>query len=356
VIVRHAADVDGYLAGAALERATLPLIDDEHQSNDAAYHYFDRRPLEGTVYDLDDATGDVTSMLSNADRHDEEYPLFVFVAAGGTAESLDGYDLLSVYGARTVVIEAAAVDPVVTEAAGTTVTTPEAGRSTATTLAANVAAHVNGNVRDDLRHLPAVSFWRDAPEAYVDLAATAGYDSIEVRKLREAVALEAFYQSYEDKRELITDLLFGEGDAERSLASHVSEQYRTRMDTAIETAHANLETTDIGGVSIAILDTDAYTHRYEFPSTDLLLDVLWRDLEETDALLGIDEDEAYVRPALDLDVRSIVEEAGENAPRAGLDAAGARDGHVEFLSGERDAVRDALVAAIAGERSSLAAA
>ncbi len=356
VIVRHAADVDGYLAGAALERATLPLIDDEHQSTDAAYHYFDRRPLEGTVYDLDDATGDVTSMLSNAERHDEQYPLFVFVAAGGTAESLDGYDLLSVYGARTVVIEAAEIDQVVGEAVGTTVTTSGVERSTATTLAANVGVHVNGEIRESVRHLPAVSFWSDTPEAYVDLATEAGYEPAEVRKLREAVALEAFYQSYEDKRELITDLLFGEGDAERSLASHVSEQYRTRMEAAIETARANLETTDIGGVSITILDTDAYTHRYEFPPTDLLLDVLWRELADTDALLGIDEDEAYVRPALDLDVRSIVEEAGENAPKAGLDAAGAREGHVEFLAGERDAVRDALVAAIAGERSSLAAA
>ncbi|MFB6311307.1 MAG: OB-fold nucleic acid binding domain-containing protein, partial [Salinirussus sp.] len=356
IIVRHAADVDGYVAGAALERATLPLIEDEHPDADAVYHYFDRRPLEGTVYDLDDATGDVTTMLSNAERHDEQYPLFVFAAAGGTSESLDGFDLLSVYGAPTVVIEGATVDDVVQETVETVVTSPEGDNLTASTLAANVAAHVNAAVRADLGHLPAVSVWDDVSGDYLDLAADAGYEPADVRKLREAVALEAFYQSYEDKRELITDLLFSQSDAERSLASHVSEQYRTRMDDAIATAQANLETTDIGGIRIAILDTDAYTHRYEFPPTDLLLDVLWRNLDEVDALLGLDEDEAYLRPALELDVRAIVEEANANAPGAGLDAAGAREGHVAFLAGEREAVRDALAAAIAGERSSLAAA
>jgi RecJ-like exonuclease len=45
IVVRHAATADGYVAGTAIERATLPLIREEHQGSDAEYHYFDRRPL-----------------------------------------------------------------------------------------------------------------------------------------------------------------------------------------------------------------------------------------------------------------------------------------------------------------------
>jgi RecJ-like exonuclease len=356
VVIRHAANVDGYVAGAALERTTLPLIREEHQDADAEYHYFDRRPLEGTVYDLDDATGDVTTMLSNAERHGEQLPLFVFVAAGGTAESIDGYDLLSVYGARTLVLEAAAVDEAIENAVGTTVTAPPLGpETTATTLAANVAAAINPEAREDIQHLPAVSFWQDEPASYVDLAAEAGYDAETVRERREAIALEAYYQSYEDKRELISDLLFDPVEGERSLASHVSEQYRTRIDAALETAEANLETETVEGVTVQVLDTEAFTHRYEFPPTDLLLDVLHRTRgSDGDAILGVGTDEAYVRTEADLDVREIVRTAREETPKAGLDARGARDGHVEFLSGERDAVRDALVDALASELSSKA--
>jgi RecJ-like exonuclease len=358
IVVRHAASVDGYVAGAAIERATLPLVREEHQDADAEYHYFDRRPLEGTVYDLDDATGDVTQMLSNAERHDEQVPLFVFAAAGGTRESLDSYDLLDVYGARTLVIEAAAVDDAVREAVETTVTpAADDGETTAAALGANVAAHVD-DVREDVAHLPAVSFWEDVPESYVDLAAEAGYDAEAVRELREAIALEAFYQSYEDKRELIIDLLFGGADGEdETLAAHVSEQYRTRMDTAIETAEANLETETAGEATLLVLDTADYTHRYEFPPTDLLLDVLWRDQRENgDALLGLGTDEAYVRADADVDVREIVAAAAEAVPKAGLDARGAREGRIEFLSGEREAVRDAVLDALGEELSSIAAA
>jgi len=359
VIVRHAASVDGYVGGAALERATLPLVREEHQGADAEYHYFDRRPLEGTVYDLDDATGDVTTMLSNAERHDEQVPLFVFVGAGGTRESLDSYDLLDVYGARTLVVEAATVDEDVREAVGTTVTPQtDDANTTAAALAANVAAHVDEDVRDDLAHLPAVSFWEDAPDAYLDLAAEAGYDESEARELREAIALEAFYQSYEDKRELIVDLLFGEADGEdETLAAHVSEQYRTRMDTAVETALANLETREVDGSTVLVLDTKAYTHRYEFPPTPLLLDVLWRQERDAgDALVGLGTDEAYVRTDADLDVREVVAAATDDAPKAGLDASGAREGRIEFLSGERAAVRDAVLTALGSEFSSVAAA
>jgi RecJ-like exonuclease len=71
VIVRHAATADGYVGGAAIERATLPLVEDAHTGGDAGYHYFDRRPLEGGVYDMEDATKDVTTMLENRDRHGE---------------------------------------------------------------------------------------------------------------------------------------------------------------------------------------------------------------------------------------------------------------------------------------------
>jgi len=352
VVVRHAATADGYVGASALERATLPLIQAEHQSADAEYHYFDRRPLEGAVYDLDDATKDVTSMLSNRERHGETLPLFVFVAAGGTAESLDGFDLLDIYDARRVVVDDGAIDEGIPAAVDVLVS-PTDGGTTSTALATTVGAHVNGDVYDDLEHLPAVSFWEDTPEAYADLAAAAGYDTEDVRKLREAVALEAYYQSYEDKRELISDLLFADqAEDPLRLAGHVSEQFRERMDTEIETAEANIERRDVGGQTVLVLDTDAYTHGYEFPPTPLLLDELYRrHRDEAAALVGVDRDEAYVRASGSVDVRDLAETARADAPGAALSARGARAGRVEFLAGQRDVVREALLDALAGELS-----
>ena len=356
IVVRHADTADGYAASSAIERAALPLIRDEHGAGDAEYHYFDRRPLEGSVYDMNDATKDITTMLQNRDRHGETLPLFVFVGAGGSAESIDGFDLLDTYDARRVVVDERAIEEGVAEAVDILVSPTLEGdyETSATVLGATVAVHVNSDVRAELGHLPAVSFWADTPAQYTALAAETGYDAEDTRMLREAVALEAFYQSYEDKRELISDLLFAdEADDPVGLAEHISEQFRTRLDAEIETAEANIEERTVDGETILVLDTESYTHQYEFPPVTLLLDELARRHEDAGALVGVGTDEAYIRSHADVDVRAVAEQASEAAPKAALDVRGARDGRVEFLAGEREAAQDALIESLADELAAL---
>ncbi|SIS04270.1 DHH family phosphoesterase [Natronorubrum thiooxidans] len=356
VVVRHSATADGYVAGAAIERAVLPLIREKHTREDAEYHYFERRPLDGRVYDMDDATNDVTSMLEARDRHGEQLPLIVLVDAGSTDESVDSYDLLSLYDAETVVIDDSRADDEVADAVSVAVAPSLGGVDvsdlTSTALAANVAAHVNDDVRADLEHLPAVSYWEDTPENYTDLATEAGYDETAVSERREAVALEAYYQSYKDKRELIIDLLFDGSEAVTSrdggLAAHVSEQFRAKLETELETARENLETEDADGVTVAVLDTDAFVHRYNFPTTPLLLDALHRSQRDEGPFvtLGLGDDELHVRATESIDVRELGNTIADAAPNAGVGVVGGQDGHIEFLPGERDAVRAAALEAL----------
>ena len=355
VVVRHAATADGYVAGAALERAVLPLVRREHAAADAEYHYFARRPLDDAVYGMDAATNDVTRMLQDRDRHDEKLPLVVLVGVGSTVESSDGLGLLGVYGAERVVVDAATADAGVGDEVEVLVCPDDAGDLSTGALSATLAATVNEDVRDDVAHLPAVSYWEDAPEAYVSLAEEAGYSAEEARELREAVALEAFYQSYEDKRELVSDLLFGDGPAAArteggiGLASHVSEQFRKKLDDEIETAQANLETREVDGLRVAVIDTDAFTHRFDFPPTPLLVDELHRRNRDDGPFvtLGLGMDELYLRSTEDLDVRAVAGGAKKEAPTAGIAAVGVREGRIEFLAGERDAVTEAVVDAVA---------
>ncbi|WP_435093494.1 DHH family phosphoesterase [Halorubrum sp. N11] len=349
IVVRHPATADGYVAGAAVERAVLPLIREEHAKSDAEYHYFTRRPLDDPVYGMDAATNDATRMLQDRDRHDEQLPLFLLVGTGSTTESADGIDLLSVYGVDAVVVDAEVADPETRDAVDTLVSPQidgvDADLSTGA-LVASLASAVNDEVREDLRHLPAVSYWAETPDRYVELARDAGYDAERVAELREAVALEAYYQSYQDKRELVADLLFEDGG---NLAAHVSEQFREKLETEVQTATENTITEAVDGVEFAVLDTDGYTHRYDFPPTPLLLDDLHRRNAngEAYATVGIGMDELYVRTTADVSVRDVAERAAELAPNADVATAGLREGKIEFLSGERDAVEDAVVAALA---------
>ncbi|QLK26601.1 OB-fold nucleic acid binding domain-containing protein [Natrinema zhouii] len=358
VVVRHGATADGYVAGAAIERAVLPLIREKHTREDAEYHYFERRPLDGRVYDMDAATSDVTSMLEARDRHGEQLPLVVLVDAGSTIESTDGYELLSLYDADSVVIDDSRADDEVGDAVDVAVAPSLAGADvtdvTSTALATNVAAHVNDDVRDDLEHLPAVSYWENTPEDYLELATEAGYDETGVSERREAIALEAYYQSYKDKRELVIDLLFGDDESARprdgDLAAHVSEQFRDKLETELETARENLTVRGLDGVTVSVLDTDAFTHRYNFPTTILLLDALHRsERDRADppyVTLGVGDDELHVRATEPVNVRDLGDAIAEAVPNGGVSVVGGRDGHVEFLPGARDAVREAALEAL----------
>ena len=348
IVVRHPATANGYLAGAAVERAVLPLVAEEYASSDAEYHYFKRRPLESSVYDMDDATMDVTRMLQDRDRHDEKLPVFLLLGAGATAESEDGLDLLDIYDATRVVVDAEPADPEAGDHAAVLVAPDEDDEDDLSVgaLGAELAAAIDDGTRDGLAHLPATSYWETAPGTYARVSDEAGYDADRRRDLREAVALEAYYQSYEDKRELLTDLLFGDGGAD--LAAHVAEQFRVKVNTEVATARENLERTARDGVELALLDTDAYTHRYDFPPTSLLLDELHRRERTDDAFvtIGVGTDELFVRSTFDVDLRAAVDEAREAVPEADLGVADLRDGRVEFLAGRRDDARDAIVDAV----------
>jgi len=351
VVVRHTATADGYVAGAAIERAVLPLVREEHAREDAEYHFFERRPLEDDYYGMDAATDDVTDMLEDRDRHGEQFPLVVLAGAGSTLESAEGYEFLDVYGVERVAIDATVPDEDVIDELAAVVNPHLADADdgvTTSALAANVAAHVNDDSRDHLTHLPAVSYWEETPEAYAELARDAGYDVEDVTELRQAIALEAFYQSYKDKRELVDDLLFGRREG---LSGHVGDQYVEKMGKEKKTARHNLSTRTAEGVRFAIIDTDAFTDRFDFPPAELLLDALHRDLrEEYDepvVTIGTGGDDMHLRAADDLDVRRIASQTESAVPEAGVEVVGGHEGHLEYLAGERDAVVNAVVAAIA---------
>jgi len=352
VVVRHSATTDGHAAGAAIERAVLPLIREEHAANDAEYHFFERRPLEDGVYDMDSATKDVTDMLEARERHGEQLPLVVLADAGATRESAAGYGLLDVYGADRVVVDGGHPDAEIREEVDVLVNPFLAdGREPipSTPLGANVAARVNPSVRDDLRHLPLVAYWTHAPDAYRELAAEAGSDEDRVRTIREAVAFGSYYQCYEDKREIMGDVLFGDGF---SLAEHLAGQFQDRLTAEIETAENNLGCREVQGITFAVLDTEAYTHRFDFPPTDLLLDELHRrqrTAADRVVSLGLDEDELHVRSTEPLDLVAVGDHARAHATEAGIVVVGGPDGYLEFLVGERDSVLEAVVAGVAEE-------
>jgi len=350
VVLRHSATVDGYAGAAAIERAAIPLVREEHEGADATYHYVSRRPLADRIYGMRDAIRDATNMLDAEEQHGEPTPLFVFVNAGSTTESGDGFDLLDAYGADRVVVDADYPDAEM-EAAAAVFVSPHLADSddaedvTTTALAANVAAHVSENAREDVSHLPAVSYRRETPERYRDLARGVGYDQTRVDTVREAIALEAFYGTYDDKRELVSDLLFGE----RDLAQHASEQFRERVDSELRTTDPHLEHHDANGATVGVLDVDAFTNTYDFPPAETLLSELLARNDDLAAVVGVDEDRLLAEAGVTVDMREVGKRVADTVPEGGVETRGGRDGRLVFLVGEREAVIAAAVEAVSDQ-------
>ena len=349
VVIRHPATVDGYAAGAALERALLPRITAEHDRGDAEYHYLDRRPVDDTVYGMDGAVGDLANALEITRRHDERLPLVVLLGFGSSGAAADAIEMLGLYDIETVVVDPSTPAPGATGGADSVVT-PHKGdisqQLTATALVGSLATTITPAAADDLRYLPATSYWESPPEPYVQAAERAGFTATTRRRVREALAVEAYYQSHDGKRALIRDLLFGDTG---SFVEHVADQYRERLDAELDPARANLTRKESGGVRFVVLDVDQFANRFDFPPTTLLLNELHREERaETTAELvtmGIGTDEIHIRSTTPVDTEAVVDRATEVVD--GIRAVGGPDGYIEFLPGVREEAVEAVVGAVA---------
>ncbi len=347
VVVRHTATTDGYVAGAAIERAVLPLLENEHDEDDAAYHYFDRRPLDGRIYGMQDAMRDTTQLLDAQERHNERPPLFVFAGVASTNESYDSLELLHIYDANALVIDDAYPDPPadtidVFVNPHTTGDNEDVDAVTTSGLATNIAVHVNPDITSDVQHLPAISYWNDIPPEYETLAIDAGFNRSKLREIREAIAIEAFYQSYEDKREIIAGILF----EDHSITEHASEQFQERVAEAIRTANPHLDTLTSQGNTLGVLDIDAYTRRFEFPPDEILLKEIARQNEPIDAVIGLREDELIIWSQAPINMETVGDQIAEEVDDAGVSTRGGRDGTVVFLVGKRQAVKDTVITVV----------
>lgn len=330
IVIRHPTTVDSVVGGAALEKALRSLTAQVHPDAAARQWFVTRRPMDEPWYDLGDAMYDVTDA-------GEEQPLIVVVGAGTARKDRSALSFLDVYDVDRVIVDA--YERGESEEGATAVNAPGAA---VTTVAANVAGMVDDTIRSDLVHLPAISYGYDIPETYRALAAENGYDAATTQDRHDAIALVAYYQRYDDKRELIADMLF-DGEAAVELAGHVSGQFRDRLETAVTTAQENADVIQLtGGQSTMLLDADALTHRYAFPPRVVLARSLLREAE-VDTVVVLDTDACYLASEAPIDLERIAEHIETHVPNAAVEAL--RD-RITFLAGKRDAVREAVLDAL----------
>ncbi len=342
--IRHPVTVDGYVASAALERAIEHIH--AQASTSVQRPKVNRRPMRSPEYNLDTAIRDVTQLERNAD----EDPFIILVSVGSTNPITEPFDLLDTYDIGYYIIDTANPHPKTLNRVNPLVN-PWCGEGTfpipsTTAVAVNVAALVNDDIRDELSHLPAIVHDGETSQTTANLLEESRYDEQDIETMRHAIALEAYYQPWEDKRALIRDLLF---EREPGFVEPISEQFDAKLATAVETARHNADVHETNGTAFAFLDVERFGNRYEFPPDRLLLRGLL-DSADIDAsvAVGIGRDYLEIFATDRVSLREVTELIGSTVPDASVTLRGSDGtGQIHFLNGRRDEVADAAVEAIA---------
>lgn len=340
VRIRHPVTVDGYVAAAAIERAVEAVIADRVDPATRRSRV-GRRPVEADEYGLQSAMADIES------DSDGNRPFVLLVDLGSTQEATPAFDLLEEYGVDFFVVDTGNPNPALLERVSPLIN-PWCGEGTypiptTTSVAINIAGLVAEDIRDELRHLPAVADPDDVPATAERLLDASDFDRDDVDTMHQAVTLEAFYQPWGDKRALIRRLLF---EREAGTIEPISDQFTAKLERAVEAARYNATVEPVDGTDLALLDAGRFGQRFEFPPLRELLAGLLDDGElDASVAVGVADDHLeVVGEAGELAV--IANALADRVDDAGVTVTGGDEGRIRFLTGCREAVLESIPAAI----------
>lgn len=282
ILLRHHNDADGICSGVAMEKAIVPLVEQVNPSNDAQYYYFKRSPSKAPFYELEDVVKDLSFALEDKERHGQKLPLIVLLDNGSTEEDIVALMQAKIYDVEVVVIDHHSPGDLITkeekdgEIVGGTVAVDEyvdthvnpylvGGDSqlTAGALATEVAHIINPEIKDLIKHLPAIAALGDHAECgevyqYLELAAEKGFTKEHLAKIAECVDFEAYFLRFMNGRGIMDTILAVDNiDKHEKMIDALYKEYLKRVDTQLKAAIPNIEKTHFeNGIYFNMIDVE----------------------------------------------------------------------------------------------------
>ncbi len=357
IIVRHHADADGICAGVAMEKACLPLIKAQGDS-DAEYHFFSRSPSKAPFYELEDINKDLVMALEDHERFGQAMPLIILMDNGSTEEDLDAYKYAKVYGIDLLVVDHHHPDEIVDQYLVAHVNPYHAGSDfgiTAGMLGTELARMINPDVEDKIRHLAAVAAVGDRSEAperakYLELVKDK-YPEGELKKIALALDYEQFWLRYNDGRGIVDDILnFGDQKRHDALLALLNEQATKMINDQLDASMPHVKTMDLpSGAVLNVIDVENYAHKFTFPApgktTGEIHDLLCKKYAGKPVVtLGFGPDFAVLRSrGVLMNIPKMVRELRDEIRGGGVNGGGHLVvGSIKFVEGMRKDVLEKL--------------
>ena len=372
ILLRHHNDADGICAGVAMEKAVVPLIEEINPSNDAQYYYFKRSPSKAPFYELEDVVKDLSFALEDQERHGQKLPLIVLLDNGSTEEDIVALMQAKIYDIEVVVIDHHSPGELLTveeengEIISATVAVDEyvdthvnpylvGGDSqlTAGALAAEVAHIINPQVKDLIKHLPAVAALGDRAECgevyqYLELAYEKDFTKEHLAKIAECIDFEAYFLRFMNGRGIMDTILAVDNlDKHYKMIDALYKEYEKRIDTQLKAALPNIKKTQLdNGIYFNVMDVEKYAHKFTFPAPGktcgFVHDRMVKELGEDKPIVtlghgpdfGVFRATDAVNAEFGFNVNDIVSNLAVKVPSAGIDGGGHEcAGSVKFIEG-----------------------
>lgn len=358
IILRHHADADGITAAIAIEKAVLPLIEQNNDSETS--HFYKRSPSKAPFYELTDAIKDVSYAVEDNIRFGDPFPLIIMVDNGSTEEDAPAYAHTEIYGMDIVVIDHHHPDDMIDEYLLAHVNPYKVGGDfglTAGMLCTEVARLINPDVTDEIIHLPAVAGTGDRSdssefEKYKNLVADK-YTADQLRDMALALDYEQYWLRFNSGVGIIEDILdMRDKKTHQKIVSMLCGQANGMIKEQLSVALPNVKMQTLkNGAVLNKIDVEMYAHKFTFPApgktSGEIHDIMCKERypDKPVITLGIGPDFVVIRSKnVLMNIPQIVHDLKEQYPGAGVNGGGHLIvGSIKFVEGARSVVLEKLI-------------
>jgi len=372
ILVRHHWDADGICAGLAVEHAVLPLLREESNDADAEWHFFKRSPSKAPFYELEDVVKDLSFALEDQERHGQKLPLLVLLDNGSTEEDAAALRHSKVFGIESIVVDhhypgevengRALIDDYVDVHVNPYLVDGDS-QLTAGALAVELAIMINPEVREKIKHMPAIAAVGDHAEChevdqYLEIAEKEGYSRDDLDKVATCVDFESYFLRFMNGRGIM-NVLFGLEDTERQeeLLNVLMSESDKRVETQLKAAMPNVETVHFdNGIQLNRLDVEKYAHKFTYPApgktTGYVHDKIVQEIGEDKPIMTFANGPDFavlratevIKDEYEFNLNDVVTKIQEEIPQAGADGGGHEvAGSLKFVEGLQKEVLDMFI-------------
>ena len=292
IIIRHHNDADGYSSGFALEKAVLPLIEEQHGGGKSAWEFYMRAPSQAPFYEIDDSIRDTAMSLRNEAKFSNKMPLVIIADNGSSEEDLFGIQQGKVHGIDFIVVDhhvlgdkdviskevLVHINPFLVDESGE--------QFSAGMLCSELSRFINPKV-ENVEQIAAMAGLADriknlsAIKQYLDLSEKKGYDRKMLQNIASVIDFVSAKLRFMEAREYI-EILFGEPmERQKKLISLMSPYISNLESRGLEMGKKFAKIEKLGNVTLqTIMLEESFPGFGFYPKPGKVIGMLHDNLQE----------------------------------------------------------------------------